>query len=81
MLNILGEDLTPRLNASWPLYGLCWVMILLNGFRDQIWERRLGVVGARDDSRKKILSCQLERSRNLLMHINESVRNQTFDFQ
>ena len=81
MLNFLGEDLTPRLNASWPLYGLCWVMILLNEFLGQMWERRRVANAVERTSRKQILTRQLHRSQKMLKHIDESVRTQTFDFQ
>jgi len=34
------EDFLPRLAASFPLYGIRWVLIMLNEFLPQLWKRR-----------------------------------------
>ena len=81
MLELFGVDLKSRLNAAWPLYGLCWCLILVNEFREDVWARRRGIDVSRKDLREQILIRQLDRSRNILLHINESVLTQTFDFQ
>jgi len=79
-LKLYGEGLIPRLNASWPLYGLCWVLILLNEFRGDIWKRRCAADSTITDSREDLQQLQLERARNLLKFIDLSVKKQTFDF-
>ncbi len=79
-LKLYGEKILPRLNSSWPLYGLCWVLILLNEFRGDIWERRCAGNPMVFDSREELQSQQLERSRKLLKFIQNSVQTKTFDF-
>ena len=79
-LKLYGDGLLPRLNASWPLYGLCWVLILLNEFRSDIWARRCAADPTLTDSRVDLQLRQLERSRQLLKFIDHSVQTQTFDF-
>jgi hypothetical protein len=79
-LKLYGEGLIPRLNASWPLYGLCWVLILLNEFRGDIWKRRCAADPTIVDTREDLQQLQFERSRNLLKFIDLSVKKQTFDF-
>jgi hypothetical protein len=79
-LKLYGEGLIPRLNASWPLYGLCWVLILLNEFRGNIWKRRCTADSTITDSREDLQQLQFERARNLLKFIDLSVKKQIFDF-
>ncbi|SVD80991.1 uncharacterized protein METZ01_LOCUS433845, partial [marine metagenome] len=79
-LNLYGEKILPRLNSSWPLYGLCWVLILLNEFRSDIWKRRCAANPTVSDSRKELELRQLERSRQLLKFIEHSVQTKTFNF-
>ena len=79
-LKLYGDGLLPRLNASWPLYGLCWVLILLNEFRSDVWARRCAADPTLTDSRVDLQLRQLERSRQLLIFIDHSVQTQTFDF-
>ena len=79
-LKLYGAGLLPRLNASWPLYGLCWVLILLNEFRSDVWARRCAADPTLTDSRVDLQLRQLERSRQLLIFIDHSVQTQTFDF-
>ena len=79
-LKLYGDRLLPRLNASWPLYGLCWVLILLNEFRSDVWARRRAADPTLTDSRVDLQLQQLERSRQLLVFIDHSVQTQTLDF-
>jgi len=79
-LKIYGDELLHRLNASWPLYGLCWALILLNEFRRDIWKRRHAANPSLTDSRVALQQFQLKRSRELLQFIDNSVKTQTFDF-
>ena len=79
-LKLYGAGLLPRLNASWPLYGLCWVLILLNEFRSDVWARRCAADPTLTDSRVDLQFGQLERSRQLLIIIGHSVQTQTYDF-
>ncbi len=79
-LKLYGEGILRRLSASWPLYGLCWVLILLNEFRSDIWKRRCAANPTMTDSRLELQLRQLERSRQLLNFIDHSVQTQTFDF-
>jgi hypothetical protein len=79
-LKLYGERILPRLSASWALYGLCWVLILLNEFRSEIWERRCAANPAVTDSRIELQSLQLESSRQLIKFIDHSLQTKTFDF-
>ena len=79
-LKLYGEKILPRLNSSWPLYGLCWVLILLNEFRSDIWKRRCAANPTVSDSRIELQLRQLERSRQLLKFIEHSVQTKTFNF-
>ena len=80
-LKLYGNDcLLSRLNALWPLYGLCWVLILLNEFRSDVWKRRCGANPSTSNVRLDLQVQQLVRSRNLLKHINHTVQSKTFDF-
>ena len=79
-LKLYGNSLLSRLNASWPLYGLCWVLILLNEFRNDVWERRYGAKPATAEERLDLQVKQLFRSRNLLKYIENTVQTKAFDF-
>ena len=79
-LKLYGEELLPRLHSSWPLYGLCWVLIILNEFRSDIWDRRRAADPSLENSRKDVQLLQLKRARQLIKFIDHSVKTQTFDF-
>jgi len=79
-LKLYGDSLLSRLSASWPLYGLCWVLILLNEFRSDIWERRRTADPAVKDSQITSQFRQLKRSKQLLKFIDHSVKTNTFEF-
>jgi|HubBroStandDraft_6_1064221.scaffolds.fasta_scaffold207535_2 hypothetical protein len=65
-LRIYGGDraFAPRLAALYPLFGLRWVLILLNEFLPERWQRRVaaGEAAAWDDAKAR----QLARARDLL---------------
>jgi thiamine kinase-like enzyme len=69
---IYGEQITKRLQASRPLYGLVWCLILINDFRPEIWERRLLADKSKKFSRTETLDRQLNRSRSLLHTIQRT---------
>ena len=80
-LKLYGNDcLLSRLNALWPLYGLCWVLILLNEFRSDVWERRCGANPSTSNAHLDVKVQQLVRSRNLLKYIDHTVQSKAFDF-
>ena len=79
-LKLYGEELLPRMNASWPLFGLCWVLIMLNEFRNDIWDRRRTAEPSVRDFRKDFQLRQLKRARQLIKFIDNAVKTQTFDF-
>jgi len=65
-LRIYGDDpaFAPRLAALFPLFGLRWVLILLNEFLPERWQRRVaaGEAAAWGDAKAR----QLARARDLL---------------
>jgi hypothetical protein len=74
-IDIFDEDvdLLRRIEVSWPLYGLRWIMIVLNEFHKQGWQRR---VHARPDSagdRALIRARQLTKAESLLMYLNDNL--------
>jgi len=74
-LNIYGHDLQSRLRASLPLFGLIWCLILLNDYRDSIWQRRLLADCSRQGRRTEILDDQLNLAKSLLKIIKLNYRN------
>jgi hypothetical protein len=58
-----------RFPILFPLYGLCWCLILLNEFLPERWQRR-ALAGAED--RRRITGRQLERARHLHATLRES---------
>jgi hypothetical protein len=59
-----------RLHALYPLYGLCWVLILLNEYLPERWARRAYSLG--QVNRGDVLARQLSRARALLERIESS---------
>jgi len=74
-LSIYGQDLQPRLKASLPLFGLIWCLILLNDYRDLIWQRRLLANCSKQGRRTEILDNQLNLAKSLLKTIELNYRN------
>ncbi|MBT3703076.1 MAG: hypothetical protein HOG12_16235 [Alphaproteobacteria bacterium] len=62
-----------RLNALYPLYGLCWCLIILNEFLPDFWARRVAAAGTLDAS--VVRSRQLQKARRMLAHVEESIEN------
>jgi hypothetical protein len=65
-LRIYGDDpaFAPRLAALFPLFGLRWVLILLNEFLPERWQRRVAAGDA--DAWDAAKARQLGRARELL---------------
>lgn len=63
---------TDRLDALIPLFGLRWVLILLNEFLPERWQQRLhaGACGSWGEAKRR----QLERAGALLMHLSAANR-------
>ncbi len=66
-------DFPTRLNALYPLYGLCWVLIMLNEFLPNVWARRLAAAGPLDAGR--IRAAQLRKARHMLLLVSESLKD------
>lgn len=66
-------NFSTRLKALYPLYGLCWVLIMLNEFLPDVWARRLAAAGSLDANR--VRSAQLRKARRMLHHVSESVKD------
>ena len=59
-----------RLSASYCLYGLCWVLIMLNIFIKDSQEKR-SITGLNKSYLEKKQIKQLDKSRKLVKHINQ----------
>jgi hypothetical protein len=68
-LRIYGDDraFAARLDAFYPLFGLRWVMILLNEFLPERWRRR--VAAGETDTWSRVKARQLGRARDLLARL------------
>ena len=69
MINLFSEedpDFTRRLAISWPLYGLCWCLIMLNEFRDINWSRRKQSRGYDNSEFVRVKLQQLKKAKDLL---------------
>jgi len=55
------------------LYGLCWCLIMLNVFTDNHEGKIISVVENNKMKQKQIK--QLEKSKKMLIHINETHKN------
>jgi hypothetical protein len=71
-VKIYGRNIIPRLKAAWPLYALCWTLIYLNEFRDDVWERRVFANPDKIKAREIILKQQLNSSKALLTKIRNN---------
>ena len=63
----------PRLKALYPLYGLCWVLIMLNDFVPEFWARRVAAAGTLEPNR--VRTAQIGKARRMLTHVSESIQN------
>ena len=76
--SIYGEHILNRLQASWPLYGLNWCLIILNEFKVDVWNKRCLANQEKKHNRRDILLDQLTKSRNKLEYISECYIDKEF---
>jgi Phosphotransferase enzyme family len=74
-LGVYGDDqnFAPRLAAFYPLFGLRWVLILLNEFIPERWRRRV-LAGAKE-SWAEAKTRQLGLARGLLASVSEGLED------
>lgn len=75
---IYGEDLLGRLRAAWPLYGLNWCLIILNEFKDDVWNRRCLANDTIINNRQFQLSTQLSKAKIKLENIASKYNNKFY---
>ena len=75
---IYGKHLLDRLKVSWPLYGLNWCLIILNEFKDEVWNRRCAADERKLNQRQLHLSTQLAKSKNKLDNLAMSYKNKHY---
>jgi thiamine kinase-like enzyme len=78
MTNIFNKtDLTfsQRLAISWPLYGLCWCLILLNEYRQNDWQKRIHSKRYLQNEYSAIKREQLQKANDLLDFIRLNYKN------
>lgn len=71
MFTIFGEKARERYVVSRPIYALCWCLILLNEFRNDVWLRRISANRSKSDQRARILEQQLQKSKRMLDSIRK----------
>ena len=64
------DEFAHRLNALYPLFGICWCLIMLNEFLPERWLRRELASG--EDQQHVAQARQLDRARLLLKTVMES---------
>ena len=75
MVNLLSwndPNFRKRLAVSWPLYGLCWCLIMLNEFHEINWQARMQAKGLSKSENSKIRLEQLTKSAELLNFIKSN---------
>ena len=75
---IYGKHLLNRLSAAWPLYGLNWCLIILNEFKDEVWNRRCAADERKLNQRELHLSTQLAKSKSKLDNLAISYKNKHY---
>ena len=75
---IYGKHLLGRLVAAWPLHGLNWCLIILNEFKDEVWDRRLSADYSKSDLRDELLTIQLTKSKNKFNVLAKNYKNKQF---
>jgi hypothetical protein len=75
---IYGKHLLNRLSAAWPLYGLNWCLIILNEFKDEVWNRRCAADERKLNQRELHLSTQLAMSKKKLDNLAMSYKNKHY---
>ena len=73
-----GECILNRLQASWPLYGLNWCLIILNEFKSGVWDKRCHANKEIKHNKQDVLLGQLTKSRNKLKQISECYKDKEF---
>lgn len=68
-------DFGSRLDAYFPLFGIRWVLILLNEFLPERWERRVHAGDHRDWQQVK--SSQIEHARSLMARMGAAYRSRS----
>jgi hypothetical protein len=73
-LNIFQNDLDlkQRLRYCWPLYGLRWVMILLNEFKEDGWNKRIHANNIKMSQRNEHLNSQIKKATYILDKLNNN---------
>ena len=75
---IYGKHLLERLIAAWPLYGLNWCLIILNEFKDEVWNRRCIADESKSHLRDEHLATQLAKSKNKLNALAVNYKNKHY---
>jgi len=69
MTNIFAREdhtFSTRLRISWPLYGLCWCLILLNEFSINNWQKKIQFKGCSRKEYGEVKYVQLQKANKLL---------------
>jgi hypothetical protein len=71
MLAIFDQDpeLQQRFHAAWPIYGLRWMLIILNEFCEEGWKKRVHAMKEQQGSRKEIQQKQLQKAAEICERI------------
>jgi hypothetical protein len=67
------NNYSERLDASWPVFGIKWAVIVLNEFDNNIWNKRLVAKNYNLLNRELILDKQLQKSRKICNKIKAEV--------
>ena len=78
MTRVYGSNVRFRLDVMWPGLSICWCMILLNEFRQDLWLRRVMATQKLPEERNKIMLNQLNQSRKMLSRIRSQYREFPF---
>lgn len=70
VFSIGDDEFEFRFDALYPLFGICWCLIMLNEFLPERWHRRALAGG--DDDHQIAKARQLDRTRRLLNTVMES---------
>lgn len=62
-------DISARFYALFPLYGLVWVLILLNNFIPSVWQTKLETGVVSDDDKEILLKRQYKKAQFLLKQV------------
>lgn len=72
--NNFSDDETwkARLTTLFPLFGLVWILIILNEFLPAVWARRLAAGRVQENEKLKIQQAQLEKAERYLRRVAEA---------